>query len=174
MEKYFIKKEEITLRSICQSDEAEFIGWHNNPYNRDKIGSIFPFSSNTFKAICKSYNEEYPSNVWFAICEKDELIGIAGLHGIKYIQRNAEVALLIGKEEERNKGKGKIVLNLIEEYAFNTLNMHRLYAYIYQDNTASLKFMEKCAWELEGVLKEASFWNSHFRNVEVWAKLASN
>ena len=174
MEKYFIKNKEITLRSICEDDEAEFIGWHNNPDNRDKIGGIFPFSPNTFKAICKSYNEEYPSNVWFAICENDELIGIAGLHDIKYIQRNAEVALLIGKEGERSKGKGKTILGLIEEYAFNTLNLHRLYAYIYQDNTVTLKFMEKCAWEFEGVLKEASFWNSHFRNVEVWAKLASN
>lgn len=174
MEKYFIKNEKITLRSICEGDEEEFIRWHNNQYNRDKIGGIFPFSSNTFKLICESYNEEYPLNIWFAACEDDKLIGIVGLHNIKYIQRNAEVALLIGKECERSKGKGKAILRLIEEYAFSTLNMHRLYAYVYQDNIITLKFLEKCAWEHEGILKEAFFWNNHFRNVEVWAKLNLN
>lgn len=173
MEKYFIRDGSIGLRSIREDDHEAFLCWHDDSSIREKIGGIFPFSNNTFRAICYSYNESYPSNIWFAVCDDDKLIGIAGLHDIKYIQRNAELAILIGEKKDRYKGKGSTILKLVEEYAFGTLNLHRLYAYVYGDNICALHFFEKCFWEREGILKDASFWNHCFRNVEIWAKLST-
>jgi RimJ/RimL family protein N-acetyltransferase len=62
-------------------------------------------------------------------------------------------------------------LGLLEEYAFGLLNLHRLYACVYSDNIGALRFFEKRGWEHEGVMRDASFWNYRFRNVEIWAKL---
>lgn len=171
MDNYFIRDGSIGLRSILEVDREAFLCWHNDSSIREKIGGIFPFSENTFQEICHSYNELYPSNIWFAICDEDKLIGIAGLHNIKYIQKNAELAILIGEEKKRCKGKGSKILKMIEKYAFGTLNLHRLYAYVYDNNIFAIHFFKKCFWEQEGTLKEASFWNHHFRNVEIWAKL---
>lgn len=171
IDNYFIRDGSIGLRSILKVDSEVFICWHNDSSMREKIGGIFPFSENTFKEICNSYNELYPADIWFAICDEDRLIGIAGLHNIKYIQKNAELAILIGEEKNRCKGMGSKILKMIEEYAFGTLNLHRLYAYVYDSNIFAIHFFEKCFWKKEGTLKEASFWNHRFRNVEIWAKL---
>jgi RimJ/RimL family protein N-acetyltransferase len=172
MENYFITDGELALRAIRIEDREAFLFWHNDRSLREKIGGIFPFSENTFKAICQSYDEPTPSDVWFAVCDSGKLIGIAGLHSIKYIQRNAELALLIGEQHDRSKGKGRMILKLIEDYAFGTMNLHRLYAYIYSDNTDALRCIESCFWEHEGTMKDASFWNYRFRNIEIWAKIS--
>lgn len=171
MENYFIKNRQIGLRSIREDDCEAFLKWHDDSSIREKIGGIFPFSENTFQAICRSYNELNPPDIWFAVCDGDILIGIAGLHNIKYIQRNAELSILIGEEQNRNKGKGSMILKLVEEYAFGSLNLHRLYAHVYGDNVCALSFFEKCLWEHEGTMKDASFWNHRFRDVEIWAKV---
>lgn len=173
MDNYFIRDGSIGLRSVWEDDREVFLCWHDDSDIREKIGGIFPFSRNTFQAICHSYNEPYPSDIWFSVCDNNRLIGIAGLHSIKYIQRNAELAILIGEKKDRDKGYGRTILKLVETYAFGTMNLHRLYAYVYSDNLCALHFFKKCAWEQEGVLKEHSFWNHCFRNVEIWAKLSN-
>jgi RimJ/RimL family protein N-acetyltransferase len=171
MSNYFIEEGTIGFRSIREADRETFLRWHNDSCMREKIGGLFPFNENTFRKICCSYNEQHPSDIWFAVCDGDKLIGIVGLHNIKYIQRNAEVAIFIGDNENRCKGKGRIILGLLEEYAFGLLNLHRLYACVYSDNIGALRFFEKRGWEHEGVMRDASFWNYRFRNVEIWAKL---
>lgn len=171
MENYFIRDGKIGLRSIQEYDREAFLCWHDDSGIREKIGGIFPFSGNTFQAICRSYNEPNPPDIWFAVCDGDKLIGIAGLHSIKYIQRNAELAILIGEKKDRREGKGSTVLKLVEEYAFGILNLHRLYAYVYGDNMCALHFFEKCLWEHEGTMKDAFFWNYRFRDIEILAKV---
>lgn len=171
MENYFIRDGAIGLRSIREDDRKEFFRWHDDSNIREKIGGIFPFSENTFKRICQSCDELNPPDIWFAVCDGEILIGIAGLHNIKYIQRNAELAILIGEKQDRSNGKGSIILKLIEEYAFGTLNLHRLYAYVYGDNVGALHFFKRCLWEHEGTMKDASFWNYRFRDIEIWAKI---
>ena len=171
MENYFIRGGQIGLRSIREDDREAFFCWHDDSSIREKIGGIFPFCVYSFKAICQSYNELNPPNIWFAVCDGNKLIGIAGLHSIKYIQRNAELAILIGEKKYRHKGKGSLILKLVEEYAFGTLNLHRLYAYVYGNNVCAQHFFEKCFWEHEGTMKDASFWNHRFRDIEIWAKV---
>lgn len=169
MDGYFIRRDEIGLRCVMPEDGENFLRWHNDPVMRERIGGIFPIDRDTFRKICCSYGERKPSDIWFAISKKDELIGIAGLHSVKYIQRNAEVAILIGEEMHRQKGVGQEAMDLIVEYAFGTLAMHRLYALVYGDNIPAICFFDKCGWSREGVLKEASYWNYRFRDIVVWA-----
>lgn len=171
MQEYFIKYGEIGLRPIELTDKEDFIRWHNDSKMREKIGGIFPFGSSVFEEICRASDVSCPGNIWFAVCEGKRLIGIAGLHNVKYIQRNAEIAVLIGEEADRGKGTGSIVLQLMEKYAFGMLNLHRLYALVYSDNMSALHFFEKCGWQQEGIMHEASYWNYRFRDVVVCAKL---
>ncbi|HIX59482.1 MAG TPA: GNAT family N-acetyltransferase [Candidatus Blautia gallistercoris] len=171
MRDYFLKQDAIGLRGIRKEDQETFLNWHNDSELREKIGGIFPFTEGMFEQICRGNMEDHPADVWFAICRNDRLIGIAGLHSIKYIQRNAELSLLIGNPEERRRGSGSLSLQLIEVYAFKTLQMHRLYARVYGDNQGAQRFLKKCHWRQEGILREASFWKNRFRDVEIWAKL---
>lgn len=171
MDSCFIKNGKICLRGIREEDREKFLFWHNDSSMREKIGGIFPFSENTFYSICHSYDKSELSDIWFAVCDGNRLIGITGLHNVKYVARNAELAILIGEERDRRQGKGRIVLELIEKYAFGTLNLHRLYAHVYDDNVYASNFLRMCDWKCEGVMEDASFWNYRFRNVEIWGRL---
>lgn len=171
MKGYFIQQESVGLRQIEVFDKSAFLQWHNDSKMREKIGGIFPFNSNTFQEICHLSNQTYPANMWFAVCEYDRLVGIAGLHNIKYIQKNAEIAVFIGDEPNRRKGIGKTVLRLIEQYAFGTLDLHRLYALVYSDNAIALDFFRSVGWKKEGVMQEAAFWNYQFRDVVIYSIL---
>lgn len=96
---------------------------------------------------------------------------MAGLHNVKYIQKNAEVAILIGNQDYRKKGFGSRYLILLEKYAFDMINLHRLYAFIYPENTVSRHLFEKHDYILEGVVREAAFWNGEYRDIMLYGKL---
>ena len=110
MKDYFIERENIGLRPINVKDKYEFIKWHNDEDMRERIGGIFPFNEASFNEIVSLGFEEYPKNIWFSICRNKKLIGIAGLHNIKYVQKNAECAIFIGKGEERQQKNGSLAL----------------------------------------------------------------
>ena len=75
MSYYFIKKGNIGLRQICVDDKEKFLYWHNNAEMRRRIGGIFPFDEAIFYKICSDSIGEQPSDIWFAICKEERLIG---------------------------------------------------------------------------------------------------
>jgi len=46
------------------------------------------------------------------------------------------------------------VINLLNEYAFNELNMRKLSVYIFSPNVGSWRCAEKCGYTREAVMKE--------------------
>lgn len=137
----------MALRAIEKVDKDKFLQWHNDLVLRNLIGGIFPFDEKLFQRICnQGYEELLPSQIWFSVCYEDKLIGIAGLHNVKYVQRNAEVAFFVGENQYRQKGIGTAIVRLIEDYSFGTLNLHRIYAYVYADNIIAKKFFDKQQW----------------------------
>ena len=169
----FISKGSMVLRPVRPEDGMLFLKWHNDQNLRESIGGAFPFTERTFSDICNRGNTETPANVWFAAEWEGHLIGIAGLHNIKYIQRNAEIALLIGEWENRQKGYGTAILESVSRYGFQDLGLHRLYAQIYPHNTASIQLFQKSGFQREGILREASWWNGRFRDIIIYGKLDS-
>lgn len=166
-----MQKGNIGLRQMKKEDKYSFIKWHNDENIRHQIGGIFPFTDADFKKIISHGLEEYPQNIWFSICKNGKLIGIAGLHNIKYIQKNAECAIFIGEKEERQQKYGSIVLKMIEDYAFGILSMHRIYAKVFSYNTIAKKFFEKNGWEKEGTMKDAFYWKFEYYNIDLYAKI---
>ena len=134
IESTFLQKDDLILRAVSKDDGESFLKWHNDPLLRDVIGGSFPFTSHTFQEICNSAKADAPPNIWFSIVIGNNLIGIAGLHRIRYIQGNAEISLLIGDPNCRGKGFGLTALELLVDYAFSCLRLHRVYAQILSDN----------------------------------------
>ena len=133
---------------------------------------------NDLSFLCSHYTHRAPYPVFCTVLSQnpletleEELIGVAGLHNVKYIQKNAEVAILIGNQDYRKKGFGSRYLILLEKYAFDMINLHRLYAFIYPENTVSRHLFEKHDYILEGVVREAAFWNGEYRDIMLYGKL---
>ena len=82
-----------------------------------------------------------------------------------------EVSIYIGEEKWQEKGYASDSLQLLLNYGFCELRLHRIYAIIFGYNEASIKFFEKNGFELEGRHREARFWDGKFHDELVYGIL---
>jgi [ribosomal protein S5]-alanine N-acetyltransferase len=60
---------------------------------------------------------------------------------------------------------------MITELDLNELNIDRIQAYVFDDNTASEKVLGKCGYEYEGYLKKSHKKKNVFYNPKLFAKV---
>lgn len=104
-----------------------------------------------------------PDMRYWGIFIEDKFIGTIKLH-INWIHRHADVGIMIGDKTGWGKGYASEAIGLVKDYAFNILNLHKLWAGIYENNTASLKAFIKNGFEREGLLIEHRFCNGEYIN----------
>ena len=90
-------------------------------------------------------------------------IGYATLFNIN--KRMGESGVYIGEIDYRRKGLSKIILRKIVEYAFETLNLHKLYGCVLSENYPALISYLKNGWKVEGVLRDHIFKHDRFYDV---------
>ena len=164
----FLAGELIYLRTLNEEDiEGNYAHWLNDPeittYNSH---GRYPITA----AKLKDYVEEsYKSNsaLVFAVIfrETEEHIGNISLQNFNWIDRNAEIAFLLG--EKRYWGKnimldaGKILIN----HGFKMLNLHRIYCGTSSENIGMQKLADKLGMIKEGVRKDAMFKNGRYVDI---------
>ncbi|MEW5767122.1 MAG: GNAT family protein [bacterium] len=163
----FIEGEKIYLRPFNESDIEIWYQWFNNEevtYHMDK--RRFPNTPEKQLKFMKGINAS-PSDIQLAIVHKkdDELIGTVGLHLIDFINRNADISIVIGEKKYWKKGIGKEACNLVIDHAFNMLNLHKLTAGMVEENMASYNLFVSLGFEKEGVYKEQVFLHGKYRNI---------
>jgi len=115
------------------------------------------------------YNEG-GQKLTFWIKENEKIIGSVGLFKIDKVIRKGEVGYWISKE---NSGKGitKKSVQAILKYAFEDLNLNRVEARIATLNEASKYVVKSIGFQLEGVMRQDSFINKKYHDMEVYGIL---
>ena len=95
----------------------------------------------------------------------DYIIGMTGLTYMHPVNRNGEVAIVIGNEDCRGKGLGQDVLKTLVRHGFLKLNLRRIDAEVYANNLSSVALFDKVGFQKEGVLRDryycdGKFWDS--------------
>ena len=108
-------------------------------------------------------------NIYFGIDDKEseEFIGIISLNNIDYISGIASWGLIIGDINYRCKGYSKEITNLFFDYAFNMLNLRKLWGYMIEGNEGAKKMHERLGSIYEGVLKKHIFYDGKFNDVYI-------
>lgn len=120
-------------------------------------------------------NNSDPSHVYFKVTEysstiekenvdhstKRLLVGCCGLHYIDWRNRSAEFGVFLGTS--RGGGKGKEALELLFDYGFKELNLHRIWAEVYDFNNA-LNLYTKIGFRQEGLKRDAQFCEGRYTN----------
>jgi RimJ/RimL family protein N-acetyltransferase len=104
----------------------------------------------------KLINEK--KDVVFAIVEKSskKLVGVVGLHNIDFISKNAEIGYWNWKEYW-SKGYITEAVKLMLKYAFEYLDLNKVYARVKEPNIASIRVLEKNGFKLVGRLRKHTF-----------------
>lgn len=129
--------------SIMGMTEARHVVWDQN--NVEK----FIEKANTEDSILLSV----------IINELEKPIGNIRLFNIHHIHKRAEISLLFYDKSEWGKGYGTESVKAVVKYAFETLQLHRVFADYYSTNIASSKIFKKAGFNIEGIFKDHFFTN---------------
>ena len=84
-------------------------------------------------------------------------IGNLGLQSIDWQNRNAGCGISIGEKDYLNQGYGTDALRTLLGFAFEELNLHRIYLHVYDFNERAIQCYEKMGFRHEGRLRQCRF-----------------
>lgn len=85
---------------------------------------------------------------------EDLPIGFVGLGGFNFAHGDAWVGIGIGERAYWNKGFGTDAMQVLLNYAFNELNLHRLTLNVFEYNQRAVRSYEKAGFQVEGRMRE--------------------
>jgi len=172
----FFEFDEIYLRELQKGDlEGSWYNWFNdNEITRYQDKGTFPNSIEK-QTDYYDYLQKSQKDIVFAIVDKntEKHIGNIGVHHIDYIHRRCEIGIIIGEKIQRGKGYGKVFINAIKDYIFNTLNLRRITVFVMHENISSIKSFEKCGFSKEGIMKEYYYKNGRYLDSVIYSVIKS-
>lgn len=144
---------QITIRKFQQNDIPKKVEWINNPENNKFLHYDLPL------------NEEKTTQ-WFmrnmdrtdrfdgVILADGIAIGLIGLLGIDKKNSKAEFYIAIGETSYKGKGVAKQATQLLLKYAFEELELNRVYFFTETENIIVQKMFERIGFKQEGLLEE--------------------
>lgn len=156
---------EFELRQWQWGDEQSLVKHANNINIWNNVRNYFPHPY-TIQHAYEWVNMVKDDPLNFAIIVNDEAVG-----GISLVQqediyaKNAEIGYWLG-EEFWGQGIITEAIKKVAEIGFNTTDIHRIYAGIFDYNLASQRVLEKAGFHHEATLKK-----SIFKNGEFWDEL---
>ena len=167
-----IKGKTITLRSIEEEDLEMLRSIMNDPeVEKMLVGWAYPISKFQQKAWFQQSQNESEKRYIIETTE-DGAVGLAILSDFDWKNRSAYIGIKIGNEKFRNKGIGTDTIMTIMKYAFDELQLNRLYCTILDYNIASQTlFREKCGWICEGALRKHIYKNGEYHDLKLFGIL---
>lgn len=149
------------LRAIEKQDLPQLLKWRNKPEYRRYFREYRELSYEHQKLWYERISSSGTNNIMFAIVEleSNKLLGACGLCHINWINRSGDFSIYIGADNIYIDDKfapdaGSLLLN----YGFNELNLHRIWAEIYNFDEPKKKLFKDLGLVLEGEHRE-TYWH---------------
>ena len=176
----FIEGEQIDLLPLNSESINIYVKWHNLPKVRIYARNIIPRTPEEIKKWLEPTEGRTKKNIDFEIWHKKDkkIIGECGVNDINWYDTKAFLGMIIGESDYWRQNICAEASKLIVEYAFNELNLNKLYANIFSPNKGSYKCVEKIGFTREAVFKKDAFIEGEFVDTycysllkEDWLKL---
>jgi RimJ/RimL family protein N-acetyltransferase len=155
----------VSLRGLTREDlRGPMLYWSDDrEVTRYLSRGAFPSSLDLLE---RNYEAMIHSNteIELAIVDRktDSHIGITGLHSVSWINRSSEFRILIGEKDYWGKGYGTEATQLMVAYAFEVLNLHKVWLGVNSQNVGAIKSYEKVGFIKEGELRDEIFRNGRY------------
>jgi RimJ/RimL family protein N-acetyltransferase len=155
----------VTLRRLESADLERCHNWLNIPEIFIVMGVFAPRTMEDQQAWFASTSTSR-KNLVFAVCERasGRHIGNVSLFNLDWINRNAGLTIFIADPADRGGGRGSEALSLLCEYAFNYLNLHKVYCKT--NAPAAARMYQRLGFMNEGVLREQNFHRGEY--IDKW------
>lgn len=169
----FLYDDKVALRPLEDEDAARLAGWVNDQGVLLYLGIRGCLTAGQELDWIRSMRGS-SSDIVLGIVDKSDgaHVGNIGLHAINRQDSNGMYGIVIGERERWNRGLGTAAGMLLCDYAFNTLNLHRLHLTVAAFNPRGKASYERIGFRLEGTMAEATFKQGAYHNLHAMGLLA--
>jgi RimJ/RimL family protein N-acetyltransferase len=152
----------VTLRASTREDMQRQWEFENDPEMWFLDGGT-P-NPTKLEALYAHFDQSGSANaeVSFAIEADGNYIGHCGLHDFDTIAHCCELNVEIGDKNYWNKGYGREIVQLLLDYAFNHLNMNRVWLKTHSQNERAIRCYLACGFVEEGRMRQHLWVNGRF------------
>lgn len=162
-----LKGQHVGLRAIEPHDLPALLQWRNKPEFRRYFREYRELSSVQQKEWFERIVLGDRNTQMFAICALDsnDLLGACGLCHVDWINRSADFSIYIGYgdlyiDTLYAPDSAKVMIS----YAFDELQLHRLWAEIYDFDHAKKDFFDKLGFQQEGRFRDTHWSEGSWRD----------
>ncbi|NOH12572.1 MAG: GNAT family N-acetyltransferase [Chloroflexi bacterium] len=142
--------ERIRFRHIEREDLPSFAQWINDPEVREGIGPYLPMSMPNQEKWFEEMLNRPLDEQWFALEVREgegwQMIGNCGFFGADHRVRSMEVGIMIGDKGKWGQGYGTETMLLLNKVGFDTLNLHRIFLRVNENNPGAVRCYEKAGY----------------------------
>lgn len=153
----------IAIRNLTITDiNSTYCNWLNdNEVNKYLESRFINWNISSLKEY---FHEKNKTELILAIvdCENNTHIGNIKVSTIDNSHSRAELGIIIGDRNYWGKGVATIAIQMVTDYCFTTLGLHKVTAGAYTENIASIKAFLNNGFVIEGERKE------HFLTSSGW------
>ena len=168
--------ERLLLRPLQHSDLDDFYEYAQDP-GVYKTGMWQPYDSleSARKHLDELLSRYYDGLMWWAIEYKvdKKMIGRIEISDVNRDDKHAEISYALNRTYWR-QGIMTEASKRVIDYAFNKMQLNRLYARTLTDNEASSKLLEKLGFQREGHLREHTQVKGYAEDVYIYGFLKSD
>jgi RimJ/RimL family protein N-acetyltransferase len=167
----------VGLRAIEKDDLQQMLHWRNLPQFRQYFREYRELNFMNQEYWFENIVQKDRNTIMFSIVDlkNGNLLGSCGLCYINWINRNADFSLYIGASDAYIDKKfapdaGKVLL----KYGFNELNLHRVYAEVFDFDTQKQALMKRLGFRLEGEHRETHWSEGRWNNLLMYGVLKND
>lgn len=123
-------------------------------YTREQIASYIEGKSRDSSSVL----------LLIVACEDDQPVGDIAIQDIDTMNRNANIRIAINNDKHQGKGYGTEALQLMLDYGFGILNLHRIELNVFSYNERAVHVYEKMGFKREGVQREALYYDHQYHD----------
>ena len=164
----------LKLRELERKDIQEINIWRNQYELINMLGAPFRYiNSEVDMKWFEDYMGSRGNAVRCAIVEKenDRILGLVSLTNIDFINRSAQFHIMIGLEENQNKGLGTFALKEMLRHAFYNMNLERVELTVLESNKRARHLYEKHGFVQEGIKRHSIYKNGRYADMVMYAAL---
>lgn len=148
--------ENILLRAIEPADLEMLYHWENDPAVWRVSGTMAPISRDRLaRFISEQVYDLYATRQMRLMVDVDNVaVGCVDIFDFEPLHRRFGIGILIYADEHRRRGYARRVIDMVKEYARNTLDLRQIWVTIDEDNPASVALFEGCGFTLSARRRE--------------------
>ena len=179
----FYQFEKFIMEPVQEDDLAMLMEHRNDSSTWSGLSDVVPLTMEKqrawYESLIKDSSRQYfivflkAGDIHHGVAvviKKESQIGLIRIRDIDLINRSAQVGCDVFLPF-RGAGYSHKIMAMINNYCFDTLNLHRLWMLVLVTNKAAIKAYEKAGFEHEGTQKQAIFRGGQYIDYLMYSKL---